>query len=176
MAWKNPKEEMLTEETNSSSINLIGSGTVIKGDVSSDGDLRIDGKVIGTITSKSKVVLGATGTVEGEIKSQNTDIYGYHKGNIQAQDMVFLKSTANLTGDIQTSKIVIESGAIFSGRCTMGNALTAGGLVGSTGSTDGIASNNLPPTGSEHAFGGSEGSTTNEPAKSGGQGFEKIYS
>lgn len=176
MAWKNPKEEMLTEETNSSSINLIGSGTVIKGDVSSDGDLRIDGKVIGTITSKSKVVLGATGTVEGEIKSQNTDIYGHHKGNIQAQDMVFLKSTANLTGDIQTSKIVIESGAIFSGRCTMGNALAAGGLVGSTGSDEVIASNNLPPTGSDDALGSLEGNKADEPFRSGGKGFEKIYS
>lgn len=125
MAWKNPKEEMATEENQNSTINLIGSGTVIKGDVSSDGDLRIDGKVLGTITSKSKVVVGAGGIVEGEIKSQNTDIYGTHKGNVHAQEMVFLKSTANLVGDISTNKIVIEAGAVFKGRCNMGTATPA---------------------------------------------------
>jgi len=125
MAWKNPKDDMLNDETSSNSINLIGPGTVIKGDVSSDGDLRIDGKVVGTITSKSKVVIGATGVVEGEIKSQNTDIFGTLKGNVHATDMVFLKATANLEGDINTGKIVIEAGAIFKGRCNMGSPAPA---------------------------------------------------
>jgi len=122
MAWKNPKEEMALEENHNNAINLIGSGTLIKGDVSSDGDLRIDGKVIGTIHSKSKVVVGASGTVEGEIKSQNAEIYGTHKGNVIAQEMIFLKSTANLVGDITTNKIVIEAGAVFKGRCNMGTS------------------------------------------------------
>ncbi len=122
MAWKNTTE-MTTEENHSSTINLIGSGTLIKGDVSSDGDLRIDGKVIGTITSKSKVVVGAGGSVEGEIKSQNADIYGTLKGNVTVQEMIFLKSTANLLGDITTNKIVIEAGAIFKGRCNMGSPI-----------------------------------------------------
>ncbi len=125
MAWKNPKEEMALEENHNSSINLIGSGTIVKGDVSSDGDLRIDGKVIGTITSKSKVVVGASGVVEGEIKSQSSDIYGTHKGNVNSQEMVFLKSTANLIGDITTNKIVIEAGAIFKGRCNMGSPMAS---------------------------------------------------
>jgi len=146
MAWKNPKEEMALEENHNSSINLIGSGTIIKGDVSSDGDLRIDGKVIGTISSKSKVVVGASGVVEGEIKSQNTDIYGFHKGNIHAQEMVFLKSTANLVGDITTNKIVIEAGAIFKGRCNMGG--------------------NTPSKAEE---------TTAEADTADGKGFQKIF-
>ena len=152
MAWKNLKDDMITEETNSTSINLIGAGTIIKGDVSSDGDLRIDGKVIGTITSKAKVVVGATGIVEGEIKSQNTDIYGSHKGNVNASEMVFLKSSANLNGDINTSKIVIEAGAIFKGRCNMGSPAT---------------SLSIKEAKKEEAASETE---------TGGKGFEKIYS
>ncbi len=144
---------MLTDDTNSNSVNLIGSGTVIKGDVSSDGDLRIDGKVIGTITSKSRVVVGVTGTVEGEIKSQNTDIFGSHKGNIHATDLVFLKSTASLEGDINTSKIVIESGAIFKGRCNMGSPLQIQ-------APKEIKKDDLPAQHTEN----------------GGKGFEKIFS
>ena len=152
MAWKNPKDEMLNDETNSNSINLIGPGTIIKGDVSSDGDLRIDGKVIGTISSKSKVVVGATGIVEGDIKSQNTDIFGSHKGNIHATDMVFLKSTANLEGDINTSKIVIEAGAIFKGRCNMGTTVAA------------ATSKDLK-----------KDDTATQPTEHGGKGFEKVF-
>lgn len=143
---------MISDESNSNSINLIGPGTIIKGDVSSDGDLRIDGKVIGTISSKSKVVVGATGTVEGEIKCQNTDIFGTHKGNISATDLVFLKSTANLEGDINTSKIVIESGAVFKGRCNMGATAQ-----------------------SSHAGAGKKEETEVKPAENGGKGFEKAY-
>ena len=107
-------------ENNSASVNLIGTGTVITGDVKSNGDLRIDGTLIGSIFSKGKVVVGPTGKVEGEIDCQNADISGTLKVKINVSEVLLLKPTAKLTGDIVTNKLAIESGASFSGTCSMG--------------------------------------------------------
>jgi cytoskeletal protein CcmA (bactofilin family) len=101
-------------------VNLIGAGTKIKGNIQSEGDIRIDGTLIGTITSKGKVVVGSTGTVEGEITCENADISGTIKVKISVSNILLLKPTAKLTGDIVTSKLAIESGATFSGSCSMG--------------------------------------------------------
>ena len=102
------------------SINLIGAGTVIEGEIKSMGDIRIDGTIIGSITSKSKVVVGATGQVQGDIHCQNADISGSVQGRTFVSEMLFLKSTAKLNGDISTGKLVVEVGASFTGNCNMG--------------------------------------------------------
>jgi cytoskeletal protein CcmA (bactofilin family) len=104
----------------SASINLIGAGTSIEGEVKSNGDIRIDGIVKGSVTSKAKVVIGTTGVIEGDINCQNADISGSVNGKTIVTDMLFLKSTAKLTGDIISSKLVVESGASFTGSCNMG--------------------------------------------------------
>lgn len=106
--------------TAASSINLIGAGTVIEGDVRSNGDLRIDGTVIGNVNSKAKVVLGATGVVEGDINCQNADISGTIKGKISISELLFLKASSKITGDILTGKLIVEVGASFTGSCNMG--------------------------------------------------------
>jgi cytoskeletal protein CcmA (bactofilin family) len=117
---KNTPEAAKPNEAVSSSINLIGAGTTIEGDVKSNGDIRIDGTVIGTVTSKAKVVIGSTGNIEGDINCQNADISGTVKGKTNVSDMLFLKSSARITGDIISSKLVVESGASFTGSCNMG--------------------------------------------------------
>ena len=117
---KNKPEATKPNEVTSSSINLIGAGTTIEGDVKSNGDIRIDGTVIGTVTSKAKVVIGSTGNIEGDINCQNADISGSVKGKTNVSDMLFLKSSARITGDIVSSKLVVESGASFTGSCNMG--------------------------------------------------------
>ncbi len=117
---KHTPEAAKTSEAVSSSINLIGAGTSIEGDVKSNGDIRIDGTVFGTVTSKAKVVVGSTGIIEGDINCQNADISGTVKGKTNVSDMLFLKSSARITGDIVSSKLVVESGASFTGSCNMG--------------------------------------------------------
>lgn len=107
-------------ETMPGSINLIGAGTVIDGEMKSNGDLRIDGSIFGTITSKAKVVIGSTGIVEGDITAQNADISGTVKGKVIISEMLFLKASAKVVGDIVTSKLVVEAGAVFTGSCNMG--------------------------------------------------------
>lgn len=102
------------------SINLIGAGTVIEGDIRSNGDIRIDGTVYGHVVSKAKVVIGSTGVVEGDVNSQNADVSGTIKGKTNVSELLFLKSTARIIGDIITGKLVVEVGATFTGSCNMG--------------------------------------------------------
>jgi cytoskeletal protein CcmA (bactofilin family) len=118
--FKNSDKMGRNNESDGNSVNLIGAGTKIKGNIQSEGDIRIDGTLIGTITSKGKVVVGSTGSVEGEITCENADISGTVKVKISVSDILLLKPTAKLTGDIVTSKLAIESGATFSGSCSMG--------------------------------------------------------
>jgi len=106
-------------ETENLVINLIGTGTVINGDVKSNGDIRIDGTLIGSLDSKGKVVVGPTGNIDGEITCQNADISGNIKAQITVAELITLKSTAKLTGDLVTNKLAIEPGANFSGSCNM---------------------------------------------------------
>jgi cytoskeletal protein CcmA (bactofilin family) len=100
-------------------INTIGKGTSIKGDIKSNGDFRIDGKLNGSIQSEGKIVIGETGFIEGEIICQNADISGTVKANIKTSDLLSLKSTCHVDGAIITDKLAIEPGAKFSGTCSM---------------------------------------------------------
>ena len=101
------------------SVNIIGAGTVIEGDIKSDGDVRIDGTLNGTLGIKGKLVLGTTGMVDGEVSCQNGDISGTITGKIKVAELLSLKATSKLTGDITTNKLSIEPGANFSGSCAM---------------------------------------------------------
>jgi len=105
------------------SVNIIGAGTFIEGDITTNGDMRIDGSLTGTINVKGKLVVGPSGMVEGEIICQNADISGVIKGKIGVAELLSLKSSSKLTGDIITNKIAIEPGAAFSGSCSMGGVV-----------------------------------------------------
>ena len=120
---KNAKENNSVNnrhESTGSSINLIGNGTVIEGDIRSNGDIRIDGSVIGDVYSKAKVVIGNTGLIEGNINCQNADVSGTIKGKSSVNELLFLKASSKLNGDIVTGKLVVEVGATFTGSCNMG--------------------------------------------------------
>lgn len=101
------------------SVNMLGAGTIIKGDIQSNGDFRVDGTLVGSIQSKGKIVIGETGNVEGEVSCRNADISGKVKAQITVSELLTLKSTAKISGEITTSKISIEPGAKFSGTCNM---------------------------------------------------------
>lgn len=103
-----------------SGINIIGLGTTIEGNVDAQGDIRIDGKIIGNVVSRGKVVLGSTGIVEGNIIARNAEIAGETIGKINIEELLTLKNTANINGDIVTSKLMVETGANFTGTCQMG--------------------------------------------------------
>jgi cytoskeletal protein CcmA (bactofilin family) len=100
-------------------INLLGPGTVVKGEIQVNGDFRIDGTLNGTIQCKGKIVVGPTGKIDGEIQCQNADFSGDVKANVRVSELLTLKETARFNGDITTGKLAIEPGAKFSGTCTM---------------------------------------------------------
>jgi cytoskeletal protein CcmA (bactofilin family) len=106
-------------ETEASCINIIGAGTEIKGDIKTSGDMRIDGKLTGNFSSGQKLVIGQSGIIEGDIKCKDCDISGKVIGNMHVTELLTLKATADVMGDISTNKIVIEPGAQFSGVCKM---------------------------------------------------------
>lgn len=101
------------------SINIITKGTVIKGDVTSTGDFRLDGTLEGNIQLNGKLVVGDTGIVNGNILCMNANIIGTVNGNLSVKELLSLHATARVKGDILINKLSIEPGAIFTGKCCM---------------------------------------------------------
>ncbi|MBN2175162.1 MAG: polymer-forming cytoskeletal protein [Bacteroidales bacterium] len=99
--------------------NTIVSGTHINGEVKAEGDFRIDGTLKGSINCKGKIVIGQSGSVEGEIICQNADFSGNIKAQVTVEQLLTLKATAQLHGDVTTGKLSIEPGAKFTGSCNM---------------------------------------------------------
>ena len=114
------KEEKRVAEEISNSSNTIGKGTFLEGNVETFGNIRIEGKVTGNVKSKSKVALGPSSFVQGNVIAQNADLEGEVKGRIEVAELLVLKATAIIHGDIVAGKLVVESGAVFNGTCKMG--------------------------------------------------------
>jgi cytoskeletal protein CcmA (bactofilin family) len=108
------------ETSNSGAVNIIGVGTIINGDIMSKGDIRIDGTLKGAVKTGGKVVVGTSGIIEGDVECANADIAGTLNAKISVAQLLSLKATARLTGDLVTNKLAIEPGAAFSGHCSMG--------------------------------------------------------
>lgn len=114
------KQEQKESQVQSNSTNQIGKGTVIQGNIETFGDLRIDGKLVGDLKTKSKAVFGQSSVVEGNVMAQNAEIEGHVAGTVEVTDVLILKTTAVIEGDITTDKLIVESGAVFNGGCKMG--------------------------------------------------------
>ena len=99
---------------------LISSGTTVKGDISSNSDLRIDGTIKGNIHSASKIIVGASGVVEGDIVGNQADISGKVSGNIKAKELLQLRGESVINGNLFAGKLQVEPTATFNGQCHMG--------------------------------------------------------
>ena len=117
--FTNKNENMKKSET-TASVNMVGAGTIITGDIISKGDIRIDGTLKGSVNTEGRVVLGREGIIEGDVICKDADISGTIKAKITVSQLLSLKTTAKLNGDIITNKLSIEPGASFSGSCSMG--------------------------------------------------------
>lgn len=116
------KTDMQPEKTNGTGngTTLISAGTTLKGDISSNGDLRIDGTIIGNIQSSAKIVIGANGVVEGDITGNQADIVGKVSGNIRAKELLQLRGECVVAGNLYAGKLQVEPSATFNGQCQMG--------------------------------------------------------
>ncbi len=100
-------------------LNRIVEGTKIVGDLITDSNLRIDGEITGNVVSRSKVVIGETGSVLGDVSCVEADIEGNVTGKLEIEDLLVLREKSKIVGDIMTSKLQIEEGAVFVGSCKM---------------------------------------------------------
>jgi cytoskeletal protein CcmA (bactofilin family) len=103
-------------------LNIINAGTTIIGDLNSEGDMRVDGTIKGQVSSKARLVMGPTSRVEGDIKAANVEISGEVNGNIYVSELLTVKASAKISGDLISSKLIIEAGAEFNGKCSMKEA------------------------------------------------------
>ena len=99
--------------------NRIVEGTTIKGDIVSEADFRLDGKLIGNFQSGGKIVIGPAGSVTGDIICKNADIEGKFNGKIQVAEVMNVKSKASIHGEVTVGKLSVEPGADFSASCVM---------------------------------------------------------
>ena len=119
--FNNKKEnENVKPVTVSTAINSLVTGTAVKGEVFTENDIRIDGKLTGKIECKGKLILGEKGLIEGDINCENAIIEGTFKGTIKVSDLLVVKETAVIDGDVSTDKLNVESGAKFNVTCAMG--------------------------------------------------------
>jgi len=104
------------------SINIISEGTLIKGDITANGDIRIDGELNGNINAKGRLVIGPKGKVEGEINCNNIEVSGHLKGKINVSELLTMKSSSRIYGDVVAGKLSVEPGSLFTGSCSMGDS------------------------------------------------------
>jgi cytoskeletal protein CcmA (bactofilin family) len=110
-----------TREIPTSEIStLLGKETEIRGTIKTQGSIRIDGVVNGELVSTKTVTIGSTGSVEGNIQAEDIIVAGKVKGTLSAKGKIALESSAQLDGDVNTSRLTIAEGAVFRGRSSMG--------------------------------------------------------
>ena len=114
---KNPS---FSEKGSPNSATLISSGTILRGNVKSNNDLRIDGTIHGNVSSSAKIVIGPTGFVEGNIEGANADITGKVVGNISVKELLQLREQSIVDGNISAIKLQVDPAATFNGKCQMG--------------------------------------------------------
>jgi len=100
-------------------LNTFAQDTKIIGDIESDGDIRMDGAMEGKLNCKGRVVIGPEARIKGTIYARNAEILGNVEGEINVTDLLTLKSTAVITGDLLMGKFSVEPGARFTGNCKM---------------------------------------------------------
>jgi len=102
------------------SLNSLVPGTVIEGTVRSENDIRVDGTIKGNLQCDAKVIIGPTGRVEGEVMCKNAVIEGAFDGTITVSELLNIRESANISGDVTTDKLIVQSGATFNVSCNMG--------------------------------------------------------
>jgi cytoskeletal protein CcmA (bactofilin family) len=106
-----------TNSVNVNSVSRISAGTVIKGEIQSPYDLRIDGTFEGKIQTKGRVVIGESAIIKGNIICENVDLWGNVEGDLFVKDTLALKDGCKMNGNINISRLSVELGATFNGAC-----------------------------------------------------------
>ena len=119
-------------------ISIIGPGMTIVGDCESDGTIRVEGTVKGSIKAGKAVVIGKQGAVSGDIMTQDAVISGRVEGKLVAASRLELQATSQIDGEVHTRRMQLEEGAVLNGNVHMGAdvAKAASKSAGGTSSAD----------------------------------------
>jgi cytoskeletal protein CcmA (bactofilin family) len=98
---------------------VIGPNSLIKGDIESEGSIRVDGKIIGNITSLGNVIISENAFVQGDITCVNSDIYGKCEGNVKVKGKINIHQNSSLVGDILARSFSTKEGSVFKGNCVV---------------------------------------------------------
>lgn len=126
------KEKSGTVKSNISSasvgaLNTLVEGTVIEGQVTAKSDIRIDGMIRGNLNCDGKVIIGITGFIEGQINCTNAVIQGKFEGTLNVKELLNVRESAKINGEVTTGKLIVESGAVFNVTCKMGKQTSENG-------------------------------------------------
>lgn len=147
--------------------NRIEKNTRIKGEITSEADFRIDGKLDGNVKTSGKVVIGKDGYIHGKVECVNADIEGNFNGELLVSELLSLKSSAVIEGTVIVAKLSVEPGATFNASCTMKGKGGIGSAASSAGSSAGVS------TGSP-GISGSPGSSDKSEIRNSGKETAKI--
>ena len=111
------------QKPNAMERNILAKNTKVIGDLTSEGDFRIDGLLEGTLTTKGRVIIGVDGTISGKVFCDNADIEGKFSGELKVNKMLTIKASASIYGDVVLGKLSVEPGATFNASCTMKGAV-----------------------------------------------------
>lgn len=121
--FNSKKQESQTANSNSpasAGTNSIVAGTKIEGELIANSDIRIDGEIVGKLQCSGKVIIGDKGKFQGDIQCVNAVIEGSFTGKLFVKELLNVRETAKINGEINTNKLIVQSGAIFNVNCTMG--------------------------------------------------------
>lgn len=105
---------------NSAAVNSLVKSTIVEGTVRAESDIRVDGVILGDLTCSAKVIIGPTGEIKGEVKCVSAIIDGKFEGKLTVEDLLTVRETASVVGDIRTGKLIVQAGAVFNVNCDMG--------------------------------------------------------
>lgn len=105
-------------------LNTLVEGTVVEGQVTAKSDIRIDGMIRGNLNCDGKVIIGTTGFIEGQINCANAVIQGKFEGTLNVKELLNVRESAKITGEVTTGKLIVEAGAVFNVTCKMGKQAT----------------------------------------------------
>jgi cytoskeletal protein CcmA (bactofilin family) len=100
-------------------LSLVGTKTVIEGVIRTEGSIRIDGRLVGDVIAKSNAAVGLTGSVDGNVTARNISVAGKVSGTVTAAEKLVLEGKSVMRGDIRASRLVVDEGAMFDGKCAM---------------------------------------------------------
>lgn len=154
---------------NQAQFNIVGEGTVFEGTLRAESNVNVSGRVVGKLIVNGRAVISQNGRVEGELRATNAAVGGTIEGEIFVEERLELESTAHVDGSIQTDRLVVEEGAVFTGSCKMGDAIDADDLMppakGASGTSSESGSGGSGSKGSSSA-GSSAGSSSKGASKS----------